>query len=297
MPAAQSNYPRADKGSCLGLLARLYINAEVYTGTAMWTEARNTCDKIFSLGYGLASNYADLFRGDNGQNPDARQEMLWAVDYNAEQTQSWGGTSFITFASAAADDVTDTSHPTGVSGGWGGIRIPYEYVQKYFNVTNPDYTSGTYDVVDKRGKMFYINGREVILRGTVENLAVFVQGWSCFKFNNIPHNQTAEEFNETAKIKAYSDIDYPMIRLAEIYLIYAEACMHLNAESSAMPYVRALSERAGVMPPTAITAEWLVAERARELMWEGHRRTKSLWPGAQKKINSTKYPLPGNTLR
>jgi len=116
-----------------------------------------------------------------------------------------------------------------------------------------------------------------------------VQGWSCFKFNNIPHNQTAEEFNETAKIKAYSDIDYPMIRLAEVYLIYAEACMHLNAESSAMPYVRALSERAGVMPPASITAEWLVAERARELMWEGHRRTDLIRFGL---FNSDSYVWP-----
>ena len=44
MPAAQSNYPRADKGSVLGLLARVYLNAEVYTGTAKWAEAKTTCD-------------------------------------------------------------------------------------------------------------------------------------------------------------------------------------------------------------------------------------------------------------
>ena len=269
MPAARSNYPRADKGSCLGLLARLYLNAEVYTGKAMWSEAKTTCDKIFSLGYGLAPEYADVFRGDNGQNADARKELLWSIDYNAEQTQSWGGTTLLTFACVAEDDLNDTFHPNGVNNGWGGMRVPFDYVEKYYGVTNPNYETGEYDVTDKRGEVFYIKGRTE----TIENLATFVQGWSCFKYNNIPHDQTAEQFNETAKIKGYSDIDYPMIRLAEIYLIYAEACLNLGDASPAMQYVRQLSERAGVAAPKEITKDWLVAERARELMWEGHRRT------------------------
>ncbi len=46
MPAAQSNYPRADKGSALGLLARVYLNAEVSTATAKWAEAKATCEEI-----------------------------------------------------------------------------------------------------------------------------------------------------------------------------------------------------------------------------------------------------------
>ena len=64
-----------------------------------------------------------------------------------------------------------------------------------------------------------------------------------------------------------------MIRLAEIYLIYAEACLNLGDASPALPYVRQLSDRAGVSAPREITKDWLVAERARELLWEGHRRT------------------------
>ncbi len=269
MPAARSNYPRADKGSCLGLLARLYLNAEVYTGTAMWSEAKSTCEKIFSMGYGLAPEYADVFRGDNGQNPDARKELLWSIDYNAEQTQSWGGTTLLTFATMAEDDLNDSFHPNGVNNGWGGMRVPFEYIEKYYGVSNQNYETGAYDTNDKRAEVFYIKGRSE----TIENLATFVQGWSCLKFNNIPHDQTADSFNETAKIKGYSDIDFPMIRLAEIYLIYAEACLNLGDASPALPYVRQLSDRAGVSAPREITKDWLVAERARELLWEGHRRT------------------------
>lgn len=270
MPAARSNYPRADKGAVLGLLARMYLNAEVYTGTPMWQEAKDACEDIFKMGYSLCPEYADLFRGDNGENPEALNEVLFGISYDAEQTQSYGGTSYLTLAAIAATDVSSTQMINGVNNGWGGIRVPYEYVEKYFNVRNADYSAGTYDVNDKRGRMFYIKGRSESMDGA---LYVFLNGWSCLKFNNIPHNMDQDSYLETAASKAYSDIDFPMIRLGEIYLIYAEACMNLGQANTALPKVQELAARAGVTTPTSITQEWLIEERARELMWEGHRRT------------------------
>lgn len=270
MPAARSNYPRADKGAVLGLLARMYLNAEVYTGTPMWQEAKDACEDIFTMGYSLCPEYADLFRGDNGENPEALNEVLFGISYDAEQTQSHGGTNYLTLAAIAATDVSSTQMINGVNNGWGGIRVPYEYVEKYFNVRNADYSAGTYDVNDKRGRMFYIKGRSESMDGA---LYVFLNGWSCLKFNNIPHNMDQDSYLETAASKAYSDIDFPMIRLGEIYLIYAEACMNLGQANTALPKVQELAARAGVTAPTSITQEWLIEERARELMWEGHRRT------------------------
>lgn len=270
MPAARSNYPRADKGAVQGLLARMYLNAEVYTGEPMWLEAKQACEAVFSMGYSLCPEYADLFRGDNGENPDALKEIIFGISYDAEQTQSYGGTSYLTLAAIAAADVSATEMINGVNNGWGGIRVPYEYVEKYFDVRNPDYTTGTYDVRDKRGEMFYIKGRKESMDGA---LYVFLNGWSCLKFNNIPHDEDNDSYIETSAIKAYSDIDYPMIRLGEIYLIYAEACMELGQANTAMPKLQELAERAGVSAPTSITQDWLLEERARELMWEGHRRT------------------------
>ena len=62
-----------------------------------------------------------------------------------------------------------------------------------------------------------------------------------------------------------------MIRLGEIYLIYAEACMHAGGDASSE--VAALRERAGVSPDVTVDRDFIMAERARELMWEAHRRT------------------------
>ena len=265
MPAAQSNYPRADKGSVLGLLARVYLNAEVYTGTAMWAEAKATCEKIYSLGYDLAPTHAELFRGDNGENPDAKKEMLFAASYNAEHTQSYGGTTYLTLSTLSGDD--GAVNIIGINGGWAGNRVPDHYVQSYFAPTAADFATGDYTIADKRG-YFYIKGRSQSMQ---DNLNTFLNGWSCIKFNNVPHDTEAVDYAATAATKNFSDIDWPLIRLGEIHLIYAEACMHAGGNASEQ--VAALAKRAGVTAPATIDADYLMAERARELMWEAHRRT------------------------
>ncbi|MBQ7898593.1 MAG: RagB/SusD family nutrient uptake outer membrane protein [Bacteroidales bacterium] len=266
MPAAQSNYPRADKGSVLGLLARVYLNAEVYTGKAMWAEAKATCEKIYGLGYALAPTHAEIFRGDNGENPDAKKEMLFAASYNAEHTQSYGGTTYLTLSTLSGDD--GAVNITGINGGWAGNRVPDHYVQTYFAPSSADFSTGEYTIADKRGQYFYIKGRTQSMQ---DNLNTFLNGWSCIKYNNVPHDMDAVDYAATAATKNFSDIDWPLIRLGEIHLIYAEACMHAGGDASAQ--VAALAERAGVAAPKTIDADFLMAERARELMWEGHRRT------------------------
>lgn len=270
MPLPRSNYPRADKGSAAGLLARMYLNSKVYMGVERWAEAKAVCESIFGMGYTLCPDYAALFRGDNGENLQTRGEMLWTVDYNAEKTQSYGGSSYILSATLASTDITDESRPNGQRNGWAGLRVPYEFVSRYFDVSGQDYLTGAYDVADKRGEVFYIKGRQESMENALYS---FMNGWSCLKFNNIPFGQTNESYLPQSALKSFADVDFPMIRLGEIYLIYAEACMHLGEEGMALPKLRELSSRAGVEPPQQISQEFLVAERARELMWEAHRRT------------------------
>ena len=270
MPAPRSLYPRADKGSAAGLLARMYLNAGVYAGTQMWAEAKSVCETIFGMGYTLCPDYSALFRGDNGQNPQARGELLWAVDYSDANTDSEGGSTYLICGALAPGDITGQSKPNGQRNGWAEIRVPYEYVDRYFSVTGPDYQTGEYAVSDKRGEMFYIKGRSQSMEG---ELYSYMHGWSCIKFNNIPHDMTDQAYLPVSSLKNCADVDFPMIRLGEICLIYAEACMNLGQDELALPYLEALSERAGVSAPSQISVEYLIAERARELMWEAHRRT------------------------
>jgi hypothetical protein len=120
---------------------------------------------------------------------------------------------------------------------------------------------------------------------TDADLLVFTAGWSCYKFSNIPHDKTADEYSAIAGVTEFSDIDFPLIRLGEIHLIYAEACMHVGGDASAQ--VAALAARAKVAAPATVNEDYLIAERARELMWEGHRRTDLVRYG---KFTSKDFP-------
>ena len=133
----------------------------------------------FIAGLEIDFHVADSLRG----------EFLFAVPYDAEDTQSYGGTGYLTFAAAAATDVKDdkgTSDesddeffgPTGINNGWAGIRVPDPYVQTYFKPSAFDFEAGTYTIADKRGQMFYIKGRKESMQ---DELYVFLSGWSCLK--------------------------------------------------------------------------------------------------------------------
>ena len=270
LPAARSNYPRMDKGSALGLLARVYLNAEVYTGTPQWEKAQHTCEKIFNLGYSLCDNYADLFRGDNGENHNAYNEFLIAIPFNTTNLQSWGGTTFLNHASVFGE----YRELVGSYNGWGGIRIDGDYVERFFDVKNANFETGEYECEDNRGKMFYIKGN--LGDGKILDIYNFQYGWSYLKFNNIPHNLTPDTYQSFSD---FVDIDLPFIRLGEIYLIYAEACVRLGEGSTAQPKMNELADRAGV-EAIELPQSWsdeardmFVAERARELTWESCRRT------------------------
>ena len=269
MPAPRSNYPRADKGSALGLLARVYLNAEVYSGAAMWQEAKETCEKLFDLGYSLCPDYAALFRGDNGENPDARAEILFAIAYDAATNQSWGGTTFLSVGATQVDDDPANALMIGVNDHWSGVRVPYEYAKNYFEVSGQDYSTGAYAVSDKRGELFFIKGRSEEML----DVSTFSQGWGLFKFNNVPHNLTAEQYYPVAQTLSFANIDLPLVRLGEIYLIYAEACLQVNTAALALPYLNQLRSRAGLKDVASYDADYILAERARELIWESHRRT------------------------
>ena len=296
MPAAGSNYPRADKGAALGLLSRVYLNAQVYNNTVdangnvtkkgdpKWTECIAACEEIFKANYGLCSKYFDVFRGDNGENPEARKELIFAIDYDAEHMRSWGGTIFMCqSAFQAADDNDENGNPMytlGVKDGWAGIRMPSEYVFDYFGVTVPDegydaegkYT-GIYNYTDDRAAVFFIKGH----KEQMTDLAEFTQGWSFYKFNNIPHDQTREEFAEFAKqygtASAKASVDFPLIRLSEIYLNYAEACLNANQADKGLPYLNEVRKRSHLDPLPSYDIEDVRNERAVELAWEGFRRT------------------------
>jgi hypothetical protein len=265
LAAARANlYPRVDKGVAWGLLARMYLNAEVYTGAARWSDAKTAAANVIGFGYELAGEYSHLFMADNGDRADIRKEFIFAVEYDQTHTQSYGGTTAIVNGAMGPDKTV-----TG-SDAWNGFRTSWFYAQK-FGVSNPDYTAGTFTCNDKRA-MFYIKGQ----KQEMDDIGELGQGWLSVKFSKLSSDGAINAGN----VGNFASTDMPMMRLAEVYLIYAEATLRAaggtgSSDATAMGYLKDLRTRAGLDNGnfTGYDLQYIIDERARELMWEGHRRT------------------------
>ncbi len=123
-PVRSNEYARADQGAVWALLAKLYLNAEVYTGTAKWTECVEYCEKIINSGYTLDPEYGHLFLADNHNS----NEIIFPIAFDGVSTRTWGGMTFIIRAAIGGAMNPDDS---GVAGGWGGTRTTKELVNQF----------------------------------------------------------------------------------------------------------------------------------------------------------------------
>lgn len=288
-------YPRPTKGAVWALLSRMYLNAEVYTGTARWSDAKNASQKVIDMGYKIHDTYSDMFRMDNTTN-GATEEFVFAIAYDRETTRSWGGSTTYTSASLnqAANEAIGAALGLGKINGenWGGYHVPNEYVSLFelngVEWGNADNAFG-YDRENSDKRAFFSNV------GNTEkfDLAKLETGWFCWKWSGLTSDGTFDQLESAPGNWKLSSADMPIFRLAELYLNYAEADARLNGgkvtDAKAKDYIKELRDRAGVTTPTEITLDWLLDERARELMWEGHRRVDLIRYGHYTSMN---YPWP-----
>lgn len=294
LPNARTNeYGRADKGADWALLARLYLNAQVYTGTAKYTEAITYSSKVIGASYALKSDYMNLFRADNNIG---NTENILTINYDGINGTNFGGTTFLVNAAINAD-MNPTSY--GVpNGGWGGNRTRQNLPALF-----PD-VNGT---ADKRGAFFGT-------KTAIDDVGTFTDGLRVTKFKN----KTSADVTPPSLNGTFSSLDFALFRLAEQYLIYGEAVARGGSGGTvtqALTYVNALRQRAygnasGDVTPAALTTDFYLDERGRELYWEGHRRTDLirfgkfagstyLWPykggvkaGTSIPAHRTIFPLP-----
>lgn len=136
---------------------------------------------------------------------------------------------------------------------------------------NPDYTY-TIEKFSSDGRaLFYTDGQNL----EIENLFEFTDGYAITKWKNITST------GETGVDLTHPDIDFPLFRLADAYLMYAEAVVRGGSGGdmgTALLLVNEVRERAygdnfGNITEADMTLDFILDERARELYWEGHRRT------------------------
>lgn len=290
-----NEYARADQAAAWALLARLYLNAEVYTGVKHYDGAAEYAAKVIGAGYQLKSDFKTLFMGDNNVG---NTEVILPIAYDAINTQNYGGTTFLT-CSAHGTSPADNQAYGIPGGGWLGNRST-----KSLPLVFGDYSGNA----DKRAQ-FGPGNLEV------NDVLTFNDGKGVYKFNN----KTSTGATPPSANGVLCSIDFPLFRLAEMYLVYAEAVLRggSGSASTALQYVNLLRARgygntSGNL--AAVTLQDILNERARELYWEGFRRTdlirfgqftgsSYLWPwkggvkdGAAIGADYALFPIPASEI-
>ena len=281
-------YGRVDKAAAWLLLSRLYLNWEIYTGTARWQDAKDYAEKVINSSYRLHTEgsakevngetweftaYQTLFMGDNDHNGSS-EEAIFPILQDGMRTTAWGVAQYLIASTADANFHGLRYDPeliNGLSGqAWTGNSARPELVKRFIN-SNDIPELRCYDMPllanDDRA-LFESTGRTLDIT-TVRSDAL--NGFAVGKFNNFTTDgsQTSDEAG------TFSDMDVYILRKAEAYLNYAEAEFRMHGPTQdAVDKVNALRLRAHAkrFTTSTLTLDELLNEWSREFYFEGRRR-------------------------
>ena len=255
-----NGYGRANKSVVRMLLAKLYLNSNVYTGTPRYDEAAIYTKKVIDAGYTLAPDYYSLFTADNDVSL-AKNEIIFPLIADEFVTQSYGNVTYLVNGSISNDTMVPTDY--GVTGdGWGGHRTSSAFYG-LFGATTTAVLANT----DVRAGALFTNGHNYDML----DYKLWTNGFPYTKFKN-------KKSVGTKPNSLFSSTDFPLYRLGDAYLMYAECAVRGAASanlSSALGYVNELRIRANapIITIGALNLQFILDERAKELTMEGHRRT------------------------
>ncbi len=291
--AGEDGYGRADQDAANLLLARMYINAEVYTGTARWAEAKEYAEKVingphklWTTGNGKWSAYQMLFMGDNGENGSSVEAVLPLYN-DGITTTAYGCTYFLISATWKADMEINTAD--GSCGDpWSGNRARSSLLAKFFPTSDAPNVTIEEMVLEAGDDRALFHGKDRDLK--VSTPSEFTSGFSVGKFRSTYSDGGAQHDPKCP------DADFFFMRSAEAYLIAGEADARLNngvTTAEGTGYLNQLRTRANAAPMNQFSLGQILDERARELYFEGHRRTDLIRYGYYGGISDYKWEWKG----
>jgi len=254
------SYSRMTQDAAKALLAKVYLNAGVYSGTTQWQKAYDTADQVIKStnGWSLASSTLSNFVVQNqGSN-----ENIFAIPFDSFKA---GGMNFHMRTLHYANQQT---YGLGNSP-WNGFCTLADFYNSFESgdlrgamwIKGQQYASSGAKLKDAKGAdLAFVADWEKDQMTDAD--AVFqVAGIRSQKYEIQKNNPNGDQSN-----------DYVFLRLADVILMRAEAAFRLGNTAQALTDINAIRTRSGVAALTAVTADDILAERGRELAWEGWRR-------------------------
>lgn len=307
LPVKRIQKYRVDQAAAWLLLARLYLNAEVYTGTTQWAKAQAAAEQALNYGYHLYEDstvnkegitytaYQKLFMADNDNN-GAQEEAVLLVYQDGNYCRSYGAVQYVIAATRDGGMI-----PWGISTSWKCFRTSPELVYKFFTRDEADairadeYHMPAEAHDDRAIFCSYVkkNPNIWVLRGGME--ADFYASWACPKFTAL--YSTADSLKQVkGSSSEWPDTDLPLFRIAEAHMTKAEAMYRQGYHEEAMNYINDhIRKRANAENLTKIDDATLCDEWCREFWGEGRRRMDLVRFGrfAGEKANMAQYMWEG----
>lgn len=274
-------YGRPNKDAARMLLAKLYLNKEVYTGEAAYDSCLMYVNELINSGrYALATDYFDIFGYDNQNNYTNNDEAIMVSIMDDREDMGHSG--------APVGWVHQTFHYNQHLGGgydpWNGCVAPQDYLENTF-IANTD-TSTDVRWRDDRiyedaavylgfnyGQQYDVNG-SLLTESNSKTPLYFT--WDC------PLDSGATESNGVRVLKYIpkippiqqlrTDNDFVIWRIADAYLMRAECNFRMDNAANALQDINAIREIRNAPLLSSVDLDAILAERALELYWEGHRR-------------------------
>ena len=280
----QTGYGHATAYAAWALLARAYLNAEVWTGTSYEDECIAACEEVFKGGFCLEQDYSKLFNADNHLRSN---EILFAFACDAFRTTTWDATTFIT-CGCVLDDFIDYEAVYGTkdSGAWNCLRARPELADVFetgdtrnLTISYNRLAYSEYEAEKSNGYYTRSGDETYIYQDREKDITLHddtTTGWRVSKWTNLTDSGEAASYCSDG---GGANTDFPVLRLAEVKLTYAEALFRRDgAVQDAVDAVnevryRAFGSDAGNIVAADLTEDFLLKERLRELYMECLRRT------------------------
>lgn len=267
-------------GMAYSLLAKLYLNAEVYTGTPQWEKAEQACDAVIDLGiYSLDNNPLAPFTTNN----EGSLENIWVIPY--DEDLYLGNNLHMRTLHYNSNSTFNMS-----VGPWNGFAV----TEQHYNTYSEDDLRLNYFLV---GQQFTADGQPIVDAGAGGVNLVFTPQIPALQMDAAYTAQQIRmsgarvvKFEVANGAKENLSNDFPVFRYADVLLMKAEAMIRQGKNGD--EFVNMVRVRANLEPISGVTLDQVLEERGREMFWEAHRRQDLIRFG---KFNDEWWEKPAST--